>query len=112
MALRRQAEFLQGLEIELEDDRVGPADETEGGRPFEIVAIGVAIIFHVVGQFVEPVAAILDIALELLRIGLAPAMEDAFLAAPAGERTDAGAALMIDHVIGIAAGIARRQLGN
>src|SRR5262245_51748445 len=39
MALCRQAEFLQGLEIELKDHGLRPADEAEGRRPFEIVAI-------------------------------------------------------------------------
>src|SRR5689334_8025387 len=82
VALGSQPEFLQWLEIELENDGIRPADKAEGRCPFEIVAIGMAIILHMIGQFVKPMAAILDIALKLLRIGLAAAMKHAFLAAP------------------------------
>ena len=81
-------------------------------RPFEIVAVGVAIIFHVTGQLIEPVAAILDIALELPGIGRTAAMKHPLLTAPAGERTNAGRPFVIDEIVGIAAGIARRAIGG
>src|SRR6185295_8186812 len=77
-----ETEGLQRLAIKLEDDRVRPADESKVLRPFEIVAIGVAVVFHVVGKLVEPVAAVLDVALDLFRIGGAAPMQSSLLAAP------------------------------
>ena len=63
MALRGQAEFLQGLAIELVNDGLGLSHEAQEGGPVEIIPIHMAIIFHVVRQFVKPVAAIVDIGL-------------------------------------------------
>jgi hypothetical protein len=59
-------------------------------------------------QLVFPEAAVGDVAVELLRVRRAPALRLAVLAAPAGKRSDAGAALVPDNVILVAARIARR----
>ena len=70
-----------------------------------------AIILHVIGKLVEPVAAVVDVALQLLGVGRATPLCAAVGPAEAGERTDAGRTLMIDDVVRIAAGVARRAVG-
>lgn len=94
MAARGQPEALQRFGIELEDDRLGLRDETHLHGEFEIGAVGHLVVALVSGKVVMPEAAIVDIALQLVRIGLALADRGAVLAAPAGERADAGCALM------------------
>ena len=50
-----------------------------------------------------PVAAVVDVALQLIGIGLPLADPVAVLAAPAGQRADAGHALVVDDVVGVVA---------
>ena len=56
-------------------------------------------------QLVVPKAAVLNIALELVRILRAASCLFAFDAAPTRERTNAWSALVIDNVIRVAAGV-------
>ena len=57
-----------------------------------------------------PETAVFDIAVELVRVDRAGAVAVAVLAAPAGQRTDAGQAFVVHQVIGIPAGIFRRAV--
>ena len=108
MAARREPEFLQRLEIELERDRRGGGDEADVLRPIEIGLVGVLVVALLRREVVLVEAAAGDVGVELLRIGRAAAVALAVRAAEAGERADARAALVVDDVVRIAAGIARR----
>ena len=61
-------------------------------------------------QLVLPKAAVGDVALELMRVRHSPTRLVTVDAAPAAERADPGAALVIDDVIGVPARITRRSL--
>ena len=111
MALRGQAKLLQGFAIELVNDGFGLSHETHEGGPVEIIPIHMAVILHVVRQFVKPVAAIVDIGLELIGIDGPPALGLAVLAAKPCERPKTRGAFMVHDVVGIAAGITRRAIG-
>ena len=74
VALRRQTEALQGLDIELEHDRLRRADQPHRGRGFEIGLVGVLVEELLRRQFVFPEAAVGDVAVELFRVGRAPAL--------------------------------------
>ena len=108
---RGQTEFLQRLAVELVDDRVGLADEAEEGGPVEIGPVHMAVVLHVIGQLVEPVAAIVDVMLQLFGIGRAPPLRLAVGTAEAGERAEPRRAFVVHDVIGIAARIARAAVG-
>src|SRR3546814_16266021 len=58
-------------------------------------------------QLVLPEAAVLDVALELVRVDRPAPVLIPLLAAPAGQRADAGRTLVVDDVVGIAAGAFR-----
>src|SRR4029079_14625084 len=98
--------------VELKDKRVGAAEKTEVLCPFKIIAVGVPIVWRVLGVFIGPVAAILDIALKLMRVGSAATMTNSLFAAPAGKWADAGRALVVHDIVGISAGIARTALSR
>ena len=66
-----------------------------------------AVILHVVGQLVIPVAAIVDIVLQLFGVRRPPPLRLAIRPAKTSQRPDAGGALVIDNIVGITAGIAR-----
>ena len=108
VAARRQPEFLQRLEIKLERDRRGCADEADVLGPVEIGLVGVLVVALLRREMMLVEAAVGDVGVELLRVGRAVAVALAVRAAKAGERADARAALVIDDVVRIAAGIARR----
>src|SRR5438105_10911415 len=70
----------------------------QADRPVEVIGIGIAEKLGVAVNLGAPMAAILDIALELVRVGLALARLIA-VAAKARQHADAGPALVIDDVI-------------
>src|SRR5205807_9635309 len=105
MAVGREAKLLQLLAVELKDDRVRAVEEARVDRPFEIGAVPRLEIARVLGNFAAPEALVLDVSLELMRIGRAGALTFSIAPAPAGQRTLFGPALMVDEVIGIEAGI-------
>src|SRR3546814_18724371 len=82
-----------------------PAHRLWGG---EIGMCGEREVEWVGRQRVRPESAVLDVALELVRVRLAGAVAAAVLVAPAGQRADARRALVVDDVVRIAAGIDRR----
>ena len=102
--------FCRRLQIELEHHRLGFADEADLLRPVEIGLIGVLVVALLRRELMVMEAAGLDVGLELLRIGRAAPVACAVRAAKAGQRADAGHALVVDDVVGIAAGIARRAV--
>ena len=53
MALGGEAKFLQGLAIELEDDRLRFGPKPMSTRPIQIIPVDMAIVFHVVRQLVN-----------------------------------------------------------
>ena len=105
VALGGEAEGLHLLAVKLANDRGVIDDEAHLDGIGQIVAVDVAEVLDAGRQFLAPEALVLDVAVQLIGIGLAVAGLIAVGAAPAGERPDAGAALMIDDVIGIAAGV-------
>src|SRR3546814_840370 len=107
VTLRRQPEFLQRLAPDLHHDRLGLRNEADGSGPFQITAIGVLEILLLERQLVLPEAAVLDVALELNRVGRPLSLIRAVGAAPAGQRADARLALGLDDAVGIPAGVAR-----
>ena len=70
-ALSRQAEFLQRLGIELHDDGLDLADETDIRRHLEVVLVGVAHVLLVVGPVVREEALVLDVLFPLVGVRLA-----------------------------------------
>ena len=110
MALCREAEALQRLDIELQDDRLRRGDQPHRRRALEIGLVGVLEIELLGRQLVFPEAAIGDVAVELLRVGCALALRVALGAAPAGERPDARRALVQSDIILVAAGITGRAV--
>ena len=107
VAARRQPEFLQRLEIKLERDGHRSADEAHVLGPIEIGLVGVLVVALLRREVMLVEASLFDIRIELLWIRRAAAEALAVRAAKARERTDARAALVIDDVVRIAAGIAR-----
>ena len=105
VALRRKAESLQGFGVELQRNRRGRADEAERFRPFEIVAIRHLEIARGGRYFAMPVAAVLDVARELVGIRRADTGLLAVFATPAGEESDPGRTFVFDDVLGVAARI-------
>ena len=112
MALGREPEFLQGFAIELVNNRLRFPHETKKSGPIQIIPIHMAVVFHVIGQLIKPVAAVIDIGLELVGIWRAPALMAAIRSAKTCKWAQPRCALMVDDVIGIAAGIARRAIGT
>ena len=112
MPLRGEPELLQRFA-----DRAGtrsarrrPTKPMRCG-PVEIIAVGVLVVAHVLGQVMPVEAAVLDVALQLVRIGRAAARSSS----PSSPRQPAsgpmpGRALVVDDVVGIAAGILRRAV--
>ncbi len=107
MALRRETKALQRLGVKLYGDRRRRADEAERLSPFEVIAVRHLVVAARGGHFAVPVAAVLDVARELLGIRCADAVAGAVGAAPAGEQANAGRALVLDDVLRIAARIFR-----
>ena len=105
-----QAEALHGLRIELQDDLVRRTDPAHRDRMVQIIAVGVFEEAHFGRQRLLPEAAGLDVAFQLFRIGLAGAFHGAVDAPPAGEAADTGDPLMVDQIVGVATGIARRPV--
>ena len=110
VATGSEPELLHHLGIEVEGDWVGIRIEAEALRPLEVILVGHAVVTNVFRQLVLPVAAILDVLLKLLRIDLALAGLGAVGPAETRERADAGPALVIDNIVGIAAGEFRRHV--
>src|SRR5207244_9300847 len=100
--------LLHRLAVELEDHRRRRQPHALVEGPLDVVLVDMAIVAHVLGQVVDVEAAVGDVLLELARVDLATAEVAAGLAAVAGERADAGPALVVDDVVGIAAGEFRR----
>src|SRR5262249_47215038 len=107
MPFGSEAKLLQDLAIELQHDLFGPIDEAHRRRPFQVVLVGVAIEALRLGEFVVPEAAVSDVAIELLRVGLSRAVPVALRTPPAREQADAGFALVVDDVVGVEAGVFR-----
>src|SRR5690606_23759896 len=95
MPARGEPEALHRFRVELHDDRLGLAVEAEGDRPLEVVAVGEAVVAHVLRQREAPVAAVLDVVLKLAGVDLAFAVLRPVLAAEARERADARRALVV-----------------
>ncbi len=110
VAARRKAKLLQRLAIELVDNRLRLADEAEECRPIEIGPIHMPEILHRVRQFLKPVTAIVDIAFELIRVGSATACQLPFRPTESRQRPKSWCALVVDDVIFVPAGIARRSI--
>ncbi len=111
VAARGEAELLQRLAIELQHDLLDLVDQAHALRGLEIALVGVLVVELVVGQVIAPEALVLDIAVELLRVHRPGPLLVAARTAPAGERADAGLALVVDEVVRIAARIARAAIG-
>ncbi len=109
---RRLAETHQRLAVDLQDDLVGRVDEAHVLRPGEVFRVGVAVPVHAGRKLEAPEAAVFLVALDLAGIGRTTAMAFATFPAPARQQAEAGTAFMVDDVIGIAAGIARRALAG
>ena len=107
MTLGGKTEFLQGFRIQLQHDRVGLGDEAHAGRPLQVVAIAHLVVTRRFGNRRVPETAVLDVALQLLRIRRALALRFAVLAAPAGQQADAGRAFVAQDVVGVVAELRR-----
>src|SRR5690625_4702168 len=105
-----QAEPLEWLRIELQGDPLALRQKPPSHRPLLIGAIGKAVVALLGCQLAAPEAALLDVALQLLRIGCAPALGGTVRAPETGERTDPGGALVIDDVVRIAAWVEGRPV--
>ena len=97
-AFARELEFPHRLGIDLQHDLVPEIFQSQTDCPVEVIGIGVAEEFRIVRNLGAPMAAVLDIALELVRVGLAPAFLLA-VAAPTGQHADARPALVVDQIV-------------
>jgi hypothetical protein len=70
----------------MHDDLVGVRNPADARRVFQVALVGVLEILMLRRQLVLPEAAVLDIALELVRVDLALAVLFAVGAAPARQR--------------------------
>src|SRR5690606_39129911 len=100
MAAGGKPKLLQRLQVELENDRVGRADEAHLLRPLEIRLVGVLVEALLGRQMMVIEAAVGDVLLELLRVRRALAVALAVGAAEAGQRADARRTLVVRDVIG------------
>ena len=110
VALRRQAELLQLLAVQLQDDRLGLLDEAHGARVLQIRSIGMLVEARFGYQLALPETAVLDVALQLLGVGLAATRLAAIGAAPARKRSDPGPAFVMHQVVGVAVRKFRRPI--
>ena len=92
----------EGLGVELEEEGLRAVDEAGGHGPVLVGGVPGLEVGGLLGDVAAPEAAVGDVAVELVRVGGAAALGGA-VAAPAGERPDAGAALVADHVVGVVA---------
>src|SRR5262249_41915836 len=99
MAARRGPHLLHALAIDLEGYRCRREAHALAERPFDVVAVSVPVIAHVLGEMVHVEAAFGDILLELAWVDVAATEVTSVLAAMARERADAGPALMVDEII-------------
>ena len=109
LALRREAEVLQHLGIEVDQDRLGVARQAVALRPFQVALVPVAHVLVGPRQLVMEDAVVLGVHLPLVRIGLAAHEFLAALAAPAGQEADAraGLGLVVDDEVRVVAELAR-----
>ena len=107
MALARQLELLQRLRVDLHDDRGRAGDEAHLAGPVQVPLVRIAVIPVPIGEPVLPEAAVRDVALDLIGVRRAGPVLGPVLAAPARQRSQAGASLVVDDVVGIAAGVER-----
>ncbi len=106
--LSREAELLQRLRIHLQDHlhrRV--AEQRMLLRELEVVLVRVTVIAHVLRPAMHEETLVLDVALPLLRIGLAAQGFVAVLAAPSGKKPDARYFLVVDDEILVVGELAR-----
>src|SRR3546814_16641245 len=90
MPARRQAELLQHLAVELQGDRLLARQPAHRLGVGEIALVGELEVELVGRQRVRPEAAVLDVALELVRVRLAGAVAAAVLVAPSSEERRVG----------------------
>ena len=107
VAARRVSELLQNFRIHLQHDRLGGTDKTDVLGPVQIRFVGKLVIFLIVREVMRPEAPVLDILFELVRVRRAFAVLIAIFTAPARQRADSGATLMINDIVRIAT----RKLG-
>ena len=108
VALRREAEALQRLDIELQHDRLGAGDQPHRRRGFEIGLVGVLVVAAAPAAVRSSRSSHWRCsASSWCGFGAPLPCCVAVLAAPAGERPDAGLRSCMDDVVGVAAGIAR-----
>ena len=109
LALRGEAEFLQHLRVQVDQDRLGVALDAVALRPLEVALVPVAHVLVGRRQLVVVDAVVLRVHLPLPRVGLAAHELLAALAAPAGEEADARArlGLVVDDEVGVVAELAR-----
>ena len=91
--LRGEAEFLQWLGIQFNDNRLVAGVETGLFCERQIVLVGEAVKAHPLRQFVVKETAVVDVFLPLSRVRRAAQRLFAVLAAPAGQKADAGGLL-------------------
>ena len=71
MTLRGKPEFLQLLRIELVEDRLGLFDKAHRLGICQIGLVHMFIILLIIGQLLKPEAIIVDISINLVRVGRA-----------------------------------------
>src|SRR5690606_41896364 len=85
-----QAEALERLGVELQGDPLALRQKPALHRPVKVRGIGKAVVALLRRQLTAPEATLLDIALQLLRIGCPLALCGAILASETCQGADAG----------------------
>src|SRR3546814_12394657 len=86
MAAGGEPELLQMLAVKVQHDLLGLRDPTGLGGVFQVVLVGMLEVVLRGRQLVLPEAAVLDVALELVRVDRPAPVLIPLLAAPAGQR--------------------------
>src|SRR6185312_16982822 len=101
VSISREPKSLQRLTVKLQDDLRVALYQPHGLRTGEISPVGMFVVELLGRQLMLPEAAILHVPLELPRIGRSSADRAGVLTAKAGQRPDAGGALVPHDVVRI-----------
>ena len=102
MALGGELELAQRLDVEVEGVELRRVVDADLDRPILVGLVPRLVELRLFRDVTDPETAVLDVFLQLVRVGLAAAVLVAVLAAPTGERADAGAAFVVLDVVAVA----------
>ena len=110
LALGGELELPHRLHIKLEDVWLFLVEERLLHRPFLIGGVPRLEVFRLIRDMRGPKPAVFDIALDLVRVRIAPPVARPVLIPPARQRADARTPLMVHHVVGVVGELGRAVL--